>query len=187
MGLPYGFKAAANRIAIGLRRQMGLPREAPLNLYELAARLGLRVVPISTFADVCPEHIVQLLTSDPRAFSASLIQLQHGRIILVNDGHSFRRINSDIAHEVAHALLAHPPTQLFNHSGCRNFDKDTEEQADCLSSHILIPNEAASHIVWSGCSKDTACERYGVSRQMLEYRLNTSGARIRRDRLRKHR
>ena len=184
MSLPRGFKAKANRIAVGLRRQMDLPGEAPIDLYELADRLRLRVVPISAFADTCPEHMVQLVTSDSSAFSASLVHLEHSRIILVNDGHSLPRINSSIAHEIAHALLAHRPTLPFNSSGCRNFDKDTEEQAGCLSAHILIPNEAALYITRSHCSTDAICERYGVSRKMLEYRLNTSGARKRRDRWR---
>ena len=182
MNLPRGFKAKANSIAVGLRRQMGLSEEMPINLDQLAEKLGLPVVSISTFVDMCPEPIVQLVKIDPGAFSALLLRLDRGsRIILVNDGHSVYRRNSSISHEIAHALLAHPPTQPFDYSGCRNFDKDMEDQANCLSAYILIPNEAASHIVWSRRSLDMACRMYGVSPQMLEYRLNTSGARIRKN------
>ena len=111
MSIPWGFKADANRIAIGLRHQMDLPDDAPIDLDALAAKLGLRIVPISMFADVCPEHVTQLIEGDKNTFSASLLQLSPGRIILVNDGHSVYRRNSNIAHEIAHALLAHPPTQ----------------------------------------------------------------------------
>ena len=184
MSLQRGFKARANRIAVGLRRQMDLPCEAPIDLYQLAAKLRLRVVPISAFAGARPEHVAQLVEGDTGAFSALLLQLDHGRIILVNDGHSSGRINSDIAHEIAHALLAHHSTQPFNSSGCRDFDKEAEAQADCLSAYILIPNEAAWALIQSRRPIDEACEMYGVSRKMLEYRLNTSGARKRRDRWR---
>ncbi len=179
MSLPYGFKAKANRIAVGLRRQMGLPAEAPISISDLAARLRFPVVPITEFADVCPEHVAQLVETDIGAFSASLLQVGGRRIILLNDGHSLRRQNSDLAHEIAHALLAHPPTRPFDHTGCRSFDKDMEEEANCLAGYILIPNQAAQKIIWSGRDPEVVCDEYGVSRQMLEYRLNTSGARKR--------
>ena len=55
-------------------------------------------------------------------------------------------------------------------------------QADCLAGHVLIPNEAAQCIVWSGGDPEGICDEYCVSRPMLEYRLNTSGARKRRAR-----
>lgn len=183
MSLPYGFKAKANRIAVGLRHQMGLSAATPIDLDVLAARLGFPVVPITEFADVCPEHVTQLVETDTGAFSASLLPLDNGsRIILVNDGHSLRRRNSDLAHEISHALLAHLPTQPFDHSGSRSFDKDMEDEANCLAGHILIPNEAAKKIVWADRDPEVVCDEYGVSREMLEFRLNTSGARKRRAR-----
>ena len=183
MSLPYGFKAKANRIAVGLRHQMGLQCDAPIDLYDLAEkRLGLPVVPITEFKDVCPDHVTRLFEADKGAFSASLLPVGDGRIILLNDGHSLRRQNSSLAHEISHALLAHRPTQLFDGTGCRNFDKDLEAQANCLAGHVLIPNEAAQRIVWSDRNLEAVCDEYGVSRRMLDYRLNTSGARKRRAR-----
>ena len=182
MGLPRGFKTKANRISLGLRHQAGLPAEAPIDPARLAAGLGIPVVLISEFADICPEQVAQLVEADKRAFSASLLLVGNRRIILLNDGHSPGRRNSDLAHEVAHALLAHPPTQPFDHAGCRNFDKDMEAEANCLAGYILIPNEAAQKIIWSDRDFEVICDEYGVSRQMLEYRLNTSGARKRRAR-----
>ena len=183
MSLPHGFKAKANRIAVGLRHQMGLRCDAPIDLHDLAERrLRLPVVPLTVFKDVCPEHVARLLETDRSAFSASLLPVGDGRVILLNDGHSLRRQNSSLAHEISHALPAHRPIQPFDGKGCRNFDKDLEAQANCLAGHVLIPNEAAQRIVWSGRSPEAVCDEYGVSRQMLDYRLNTSGARKRRAR-----
>ena len=109
MSLPYGFKAKADRIAVGLRGQMGLRPYAPIDLYDLAEnKLKLMVVPIRAFRNVCPEHVARLTQVDTGAFSASLLPVGNRRIILLNDGHSYRRQNSDLGHEIAHALLAHP-------------------------------------------------------------------------------
>lgn len=187
MSVPHGFKAKANRIAIGLRRQMGLQDIAPLNLEDLASKLGFPVVPVTEFLGACPKAVAQIVVRDPTAFSAMLLPVEIGRVILVNDKHSFGRKNSSLAHEIAHALLAHPPSQVFSQPGCRNFNRDMEDEASCLSDYILIPNQAASHIVWSNSDPEAACEEYGVSRKMLNYRLNVSGARIRRERWQRQR
>lgn len=175
MSVPRGFKARADRIAVGLRHQMGLSDKDPMDLDALAAKLRLQIVPISIFADVLPKQVAQLVEGDTGDFSASLLQLSHCKIILVNDGHSLRRRNSNIAHEIAHALLVHPP-QPFGHLRGRLFDKDMEEEASCLASHILIPDAAAKWIAWANCTEDAICDRYGVSQSMLLYRRNVSGA-----------
>jgi Zn-dependent peptidase ImmA (M78 family) len=188
MALPHGFKANANRIALGLRRQMGVAETDPIDLSRLAERLGLSVVPISNFASVCPESLEQLVRKDAGAFSALLLPVGNGRrIILHNDTNSRGRRNSDLAHEISHALLAHPPRSLFNGSGCRHFDPDMESQANCLAGHILISNEAARHIVYSRLDLGAACAAYGVSRDMMEFRLNASGARKQHQRWKRQR
>ena len=57
-----------------------------------------------------------------------------------------------------------------------------EDEANCLAGHLLIPNEAARKIVWPDTGLEAVCEEYGVSRRILDFRLNTSGARKRRSR-----
>lgn len=180
MGLPHGFKADADRIAVGLRRQMHIPKHAPIDVGALAEQLGISVVPLSFFAEVRPGSVEQLVKTDVSAFSASLLLIGKVRVILVNDGHSLPRRNSNVAHEIAHALLGHPP-QPFDHVNGHDFDQEVEAEANCLAGHILIPNAAALHIVRSG-REENACEWYGVSDQMLQWRLGASGARIRQRR-----
>lgn len=185
MGVPRGFKAEADRIAVGLRHQMRLSERAPIDVDALAAWLGIVVVPLSSFVDDCPEAVEQLVNFDVSAFSASLLRIGSTRAILVNDGHSLGRRNSDVAHEIAHALLDHPP-QPFDHTNGRDFNQGVEAEANLLAGHILIPNAAASYIVWSGREAD-ACDEYGVSDQLLQWRLNASGARIRKQRWQRRR
>jgi hypothetical protein len=180
VSVPRGFKAKANRIALALRHQLSLDAVSPIDLAKLAARLRLPLVPLDEFTGELPGQVAQLTLRDPGAFSAVLLPLGRGqRIILFNDRHSPPRRNSSIAHEIAHALLAHPPTLPFDGTGCRTFDKEIEDEASCLAGYILIPNEAAWHIVRSQMSAAEACPLYGVSQEMLDYRLDTSGARIR--------
>jgi hypothetical protein len=51
--------------------------------------------------------------------------------------------------------------------------------AEWLSGALLISDEAALHIVRTGMPDDKAMTLYGVSRKMLQFRLNVTGARVR--------
>ena len=184
MALPRGFKAAANRIAVGLRIQERLPTYAPIDTYALAERVGIAVSPLTAFAESRPDAVAQLV-GDTSAFSALLFSDGNGtRTAILNDTHSISRQNSSMAHEVAHTLLAHPLEVLSVRVDCRDFDGSLEAEANWLAGCILIPNESAWRIVGSRMNLDSAQKKYGVSRQMLQYRLNVSGARHRLERLR---
>ena len=181
MALARGFKSKANRIAVGLRHQMRLPPQYPIDVRGLAEHLGISVVPLSVFSQWCAEQVAQLTDHDSGGFSASLISFGDGRrMIIVNDDHSPARQNSDIAHEIGHTLLAHPLEVLSSMKGCRDFDPDQEDEANHLGGYLLIPNQAAWRIVNSGMGLESAQTAYGVSSQMLNWRLNMSGARLRR-------
>ena len=180
MALARGFKSKANRIAVGLRHQLGLPPQSPIDVHALAGHLGISVVPLSTFSQWCPAQVAQLMQHDAGGFSASLISFGDGRrMIIVNDDHSAARQNSDIAHEIGHTLLGHPLEVLSSMKGCRDFDPVQEDEATHLAGCLLVPKEAAWRIVRSGMEPESAQAAYGVSRQMLGWRLNMSGARQR--------
>jgi Zn-dependent peptidase ImmA (M78 family) len=83
------------------------------------------------------------------------------------------------AHECSHVILKHPFTLPIDASGCRVLDRDIEDEANWLGSVILIPDEAALHIVRAAMDSETAWSTYVVSSPMLRMRINASGARIR--------
>ena len=53
---PRGFKARANDIALGLRRQAGLFNTAPLDPRDIFQRLSVQIVPLSEFRSACPSE-----------------------------------------------------------------------------------------------------------------------------------
>jgi len=180
MSLRRGFKAETSRIAAQLRQDLQLAPEAPIDLYAVAALLGLVIVPFSHFANRCPDEVTHLMKVDPTAWSAGLIDVGASkRIILHNDAHSPRRQRSNIAHEIAHVLLGHTATLPLDAMGCRNIDRDVEEEANWLGGVLLVPDAAAVHIVRRSLSIEDACRQYGVSADLLRMRINMSGARRR--------
>ena len=61
--------------------------------------------------------------------------------------------------------------------GERAHDSGIEAEANFLGGCLLMPNEAAIHVVTNGLSA-RAQLIYGVSRPMLDYRLRVSGAHV---------
>jgi hypothetical protein len=180
VSLRRGFKSRANQISVRLRRGQGLSPEAPIDLRVVAGRLEIDILPLSSFRREYPGPVKQLSKIDPSAFSAATLRGDCGkRIIVHNDSHDRGRQNNSIAHELAHVLLGHPFTLPIDASGCRNIDRDIEDEASWLGAVILITDEAAIHIVRSAFDSDTACSMYGVSLPLLRMRINGSGARIR--------
>lgn len=104
------------------------------------------------------------------------------RAIVHNDRHAPVRQHSNLMHELAHAFLGHRATPLLQGDGERHFDQLIEAEAHFLGGALLITNEAAYRIARRSL-EDTAAAVYGVSQQMLQYRLQISGARKRVARL----
>ena len=58
----HGFKARANDVDLGLRKQAGLAQAAPLDPRDVFQRLSIQIVPLSEFRSVCPSPAQVLLS-----------------------------------------------------------------------------------------------------------------------------
>lgn len=170
MGFRRGFKAEANRIALRIRDRMGLGPTDPIDPFEICTRYDIRVIPLS---DIDPRS--PFLYGDSSAFSAVTVPCGHETAIVHNDSHHPYRRRSNVCHELAHCFLGHEYTPPLTEDGERARDGGIEAEANFLAGALLIPNEAALHIVSTGLVP-TAQFLYGVSKPMLTYRLSVSGA-----------
>ncbi|MFG2448312.1 ImmA/IrrE family metallo-endopeptidase [Streptomyces sp. NPDC048512] len=175
MALRHGFKAEANRLAVQVRRELGLHAAAALPPATLAEHLS---IPISTFsaAVASDARIGALLGAEKESVSALTVHCGPRRHIWVNDAHEAPRQNSSVHHELSHALLQHTPGPAFDPRGCRHWDGDVEAEADWLAGNLMITNEAAWLIARRRMDGSEAMLNYGVSKQMLTWRMNMSGA-----------
>lgn len=186
MKFERGFKAHANKIALEVRGELGLAPHAPLCPWILAEHLAIPVFPMKKLAEEKPclvGDVDYLSHAGSRVFSAITVFDGCKRIIVHNDSHAPTRQRSDLAHELGHALLMHPPHPPFCSDGKRMFDKKLESEAGWLGPVLLIPNEAAHWAVAEGFAEVDAAQHYGVSLDLLRFRFGVSGARMRRDRL----
>ncbi|AEK40668.1 ImmA/IrrE family metallo-endopeptidase [Amycolatopsis mediterranei] len=183
MGFRRGFKTEANSRAQEVRWELGLGALDRLDPWVLAEHLLIEVWPLSVLQDTAPS-VTHLLEVEPQVFSGVTVFRGHKRVIVHNDSHTPPRQNSDVAHEEAHALLFHPPTPAIDDRGCRHWDQDLEDEASWLGAVLLVTEDAALEIArerrWR--TVEDAATHFGVSVEMINFRLNMTGARRRVER-----
>lgn len=176
--LRYGFKNEAEQLAKQLRGELGLKPADPLCMWALADHLAIPVWPLSSLREVS-EAVATLIGPEQAAFSALTVFNVTSRRIIHNDGHSIGRQSSNLAHELAHALLMHEPGPALAEFGCRYWDDTKEQEANWLSGCLLIPRDAAFRIAAQERDHglDGVTTQYRVSEDMLNFRLNVTAAR----------
>lgn len=174
-----GFKTWAERIALSFRSDLKLSDTAPLSPDTLAAYLDVRLWTPSDVAGMTPAQLDQLLNRDSAGWSAMTIKLGDSHVVISNPTHSPGRRSSDIMHELGHIIAGHEPSKMVlspdGQIAMRTFDQRQEEEADWLRGCLLLPRPALLQIRRSRISEKQACEAYGVTTDLLNYRLNVTG------------
>jgi len=177
--LRRGFKKEAHALAREVRADLGLAPADPLDPFALAGSLEIPVYPVSDLRDGAAEAVRHLTERDPSAFSAVTIFEGMHKTIWHNDGHALVRQRSNLAHEIAHALLFHTPGSDPDPVHARPWDRIAEDEAQWLGGALLVSEEAAVALARAGTDLVSGAARYGVSTEMLTFRLNVTGAVIR--------
>lgn len=132
----------------------------------------------SQLPGLAPTVLHRLLETDSDSWSAVTLIQQGRRLVILNSTHSKARQNSDLSHELAHIILEHKPTQaFFGPSGTlmmKEFDREQEQEAECLSSVLLVPRDALVVLLPRSDEAELAAH-LGVSLEMLKMRRNVTG------------
>lgn len=177
-----GFKAWCERYAADKREELGILPSDPLDPLALAKNLNIRVWTPNDVPGISEEQLKVLLRNDgktPSCWSAVTLVIRDKTVVILNSSHSPGRQASDLTHELAHRIRGHQ-TQEMDVSAeglmlLSSYDKLQEEEADWLSSCLLLPREALISIKRRRLELQNAAELFGVSKQMLNYRLACSG------------
>jgi hypothetical protein len=175
--LRRGFKAEAERYAEEFREELGLRHSQPLDMFLLADHLAIPTLALSQMQGELSGSSYQSLTNETKKqFFAVTLSVGNRRCIVFNDHVAATRQQSDMAHELSHAILGHPTSELTDESGGRHYNKTLEAEAACLSGVLLVPRAAAIAIVACNKHPHAAANEFNISPQMMTMRLNQSGA-----------
>lgn len=171
MAFERGFKAKANRIAVEIRKKMGLEAVDPIDPYKVCSHFDIEVIKLSNLGF----DASAFLGVDSSVFSAVTVPNGARTAIVYNDSHHPYRQNSNICHELAHCFLGHRFTPPLTEEGERIRDGGIEAEANYLGGALLLTNEGALHVLKKRLLSE-AQRIYGISDAMLEWRLRVSGA-----------
>ena len=173
-----GFKSRCEEMSRSLRAELGLDQAAPLPAEQLASYLGVYLWSVEDLG-LAPTDVTQLVRSDPDSWSAITVSAADRDAIILNPNHRRGRYSSDVMHELAHLLLGHEPSTIFfagqENLALRGFNKAAEEEANWLAGALLLPREALVKLRAQNRPKDVACDEFGVSRQMMDFRMRVTG------------
>ncbi len=174
-----GFKTWSEQTALRARQKLKLSASSPLDPLRLAELLGVFVLQPDDLPDLGEEVRLRLASVHRDCWSAITVSDGSHHLIVVNSSHAKTRLNSSVAHEIAHIILGHEPSMMFMNSSSRmalrTYNEDQEEEANWLGGCLLLPREALIAIRRRGRSDDNACAEYGVSPAMLRFRFNVTG------------
>lgn len=179
---PRGFKIEALTIARDIRADLKLSPAHPLDPQALADFLSIPILSLSAFRTDARSAYRAFSGRLRTQFSAVTVFDGPSRVIVHNDHHAPQRQRSNLAHELAHALLFHEPTPAINDRGAREWDSGLEAQASWLSAVLLVPDDAALRIVRQQLTVKDAAREYGVSELMMDFRIRACAARRRVER-----
>lgn len=173
-----GFKAHAERLGLDMRQELGIGVYQRLDPHALAEFLLIDVKPLGALVDQpgMREALQTLHGPEVSSLSAFTVFAGSKRMIVHNEAHAPGRQASNIAHELSHGLLLHPPKPVLDGRGCRNWNGDHEDEANYLAGALLIPSKAAWSIAKRKKPFAEAAEEFGCSVEMVRWRVNATGA-----------
>jgi Zn-dependent peptidase ImmA (M78 family) len=173
------FKNWCENVAVQQRRDAGFKATDALDPYVLAQGLEVRIWQAEDVPGLDATSLDILLRTDADSWSAVTLHLGEVDLIILNSSHSPGRQSSDLMHELAHILLGHTPARVdVTEDGLlmlNTFNKQQEEEAAWLAGCLLLPRDCLVLIRRSRLDLAEAAKRYGVSNDMLRYRLNVTG------------
>ncbi len=173
-----GFKTRCEEMSRSLRAELSLDPAAPLPAEELASYLGVYLWSVEDLG-LAPADVTQLVRNDADSWSAITVSAAGLDAIILNPNHRRGRYSSDVMHELAHLLLGHEPSTMFfagqENLALRGFNKAAEEEADWLAGALLLPRDALVRLRAQNKPKDVACDEFGVSTRMMEFRMRITG------------
>lgn len=174
--------------ALGLRDFAGVGENQPLDPFALAEFAKLMVVDFKTISDLSEESRAHLLGEGAEEWSGGACSraLPNGwRLVILNPTHGPQRNRATLMEEIAHVFLGHEPNRLAVIDGqsdrsskkktlARDYNHDDEEAAYAIGSAALVPYAALRRFVDIGQSADRIARHFGVSRQLVEYRIKVT-------------
>ena len=173
-----GFKAQAERRAAAAREALGMPPNAPIDPWDYAAHLNVRVLDFAKLG-LSTQEVSQLTIIDGGSWSAMTLQCGGTFAVVLNPAHAITRQRNDLMHELAHIELSHVPARVeVSETGLlllSDYSDEQEQEADWLAASLLLPRDGLVKLRSARHSTTEIANHYGVSEALCAWRLRMTG------------
>lgn len=177
--LRRGFKSQCERRSVELRRLLGLQPAEPISATHVARHYGVTVWYPQDVEDVSNDDLNHLLGAGREEWSGFTLKIGTRHLVVMNSEQSPRRQNSVLMHELSHIILGHQlASAMFTKGGDfvpSTYDQDQEDEAAWLGGTFLLPRPALLWMRRQGLSDDEAADHFGVSLDLLRWRIRMTG------------
>ena len=179
--LKRGFKSKAEKLAIDYREKLGIQVWSPMCAFKLAKYLNVAVY---NAIDILPNsNELQMLCGEIGKVSEwsalTMVTEKQNKIIIHNPYHTSARQQSNVMHELAHIICEHKRSyDDYNFNipfGMRIFDKEQEEEANCLGSTLQIAKPGLFWAKKRNLTYEQIALHFNASVEMVKYRMSISG------------
>lgn len=174
-----GFKTWCETTATSYRTVLGLRPQDPLCPEDLAAHLNVIVWRPQEVPGLTESSLRRLINHDSDSWSAVTIRHNDTNLTIVNSAHAPTRQRSSLSHELAHLILDHEPGRIdlspAGHLLLNSFEREQEEEADWLSGTLLVPRAGLVIAYQAVHDLGVLANQFGVSVDMLNWRLRMTG------------
>jgi Zn-dependent peptidase ImmA (M78 family) len=151
----------------------------PIRALDVANYYNVTVWSPNDVEGVPSADIQYLLGAGADEWSSFTLKLGTRNLIVVNTAHSERRQNSVLMHELAHIILGHQLSSGVitgsDHFVPSNYNQDQEDEAAWLGATLLLPRPALLWMRRRNMSDDEAATHFGVSLDLLKWRIRMTG------------
>lgn len=176
---PISLARHADMHAREIRTSIGIDNEEPFDPRDYCHELGLVIVTPAEIPGLSDDDVDWASQVDPRVWSGVGVPLPNGRLVVIlHPNQSNERAAVTILEEVAHRYFHHAPSRIIrlpNGAVKREFTKEAEDEAYWTAAAVLVPSRSLATRVWQGKGADLIADEFGVSRQLVEFRLKTLG------------
>jgi Zn-dependent peptidase ImmA (M78 family) len=176
--LRRGFKTLAEKHALEARTALKLAPIAPLDPWAYAKHLKVAVLDFHGLG-LPPETVHQLVVADEQSWSAMTLSDEGKLAIVLNPSHAATRQRNDLTHELSHIELGHQPARVeLSEAGLMllsDYSDEQEQEADWRAAALLLPRQGLIHHRSRGLGTPEIAAHYGVSPQLCDWRLRTTG------------
>ena len=165
--------------AVRIRERAGVEPLGPLDPWAVLDQLGLTIMTTDELEGMTPELRAQVRKLTPKEWSGGGMPLPDGDLyILLHPDQTPERARITTMEEVAHEHYGHEPTaitQLPSGGFKRSFDQRVEQEAYWTAAAALLPMKAVGLAVYQGKHEDELAKEYGVSIELVQFRIKILG------------